>query len=332
MSQRVSLAAALTAVPHVSSEAWRAASLPVRWLISARAGVLVMTFASATLGGMLSLRLPGWDPLNWAVCTLGLLLAHAANNQLNDLTDSARGVDDGNYFRVLYGAHVLEHGLLSQRGLACYFLCTGALAALAGAWLVWRVGPGLLMPMLLGSLFLLFYTWPLKQWGLGELAVLLVWGPLMVGGTAFATTGAWDWPIAAVGLIAALGPTTVIFGKHIDKLAFDERKGIATLPVRLGPERSRRWVRGMLVGQYLGLAGCVLAGWLAWPALLVLLALPRARRVWRVYGSPPPATEPAGYPAGIWPLWYVACAFDHTRLWSLLLLAGLCVSFVFASP
>ncbi|MGE0624028.1 MAG: sulfatase-like hydrolase/transferase [Pseudomonadales bacterium] len=326
MSERISLTAALTAVPHVSAEAWRAASLPVRWLISARAGVLVMTFASASLGGLLGLSDPAWDPLAWGVCTLGLLLAHAANNQLNDLTDSARGIDEGNYFRVRYGAHVLEHGLLSRRGLIAYLAWTLGLAALAGAWLVWHTGPGLLLPMVLGGFFLLFYTWPLKQWGLGELAVLLVWGPLMVGGTDYAATGTWHWSVAVVGLLYAIGPTLVIFGKHIDKLDFDRAKGVATLPVRLGAVRARRWVRAMLVLQYLGVPIVVLLGWLPWPALLVLLALPKARRTWQVYGAPAPDTPPAGYPQSAWPLWYVAFAFDHTRLWSLLLLVGLCLA------
>ena len=33
-----------------------------------------------------------------------------------------------------------------------------------------------------GAFFVLFYTWPLKGLGLGEVAVLVVWGPLMIGG------------------------------------------------------------------------------------------------------------------------------------------------------
>ena len=234
---------ALTAMPQVSPSAWRASPVLVRWLISARASVLVMTFTASILGGLLTISESGWSLTAWLVCTVGLLLAHAANNQLNDLTDSVRGIDEGNYFRLRYGAHVLEDGLLSRRGLILYMSVTAALAAACGIWLVLTVDVGLLLPFLFGSLLLLFYTWPLKQWGLGELAVLLVWGPLMVAGTGHAATGSWDWQLAAVGLCFALGPTTVIFGKHIDKLVFDEEKGVRTLPVRLGDHRARAWVR-----------------------------------------------------------------------------------------
>ena len=50
--------------------------------------------------------------------------------------------------------------------------------------------------MAAGAFFVLFYTWPLKYIGLGELAVIIVWGPLMVGGGYFVVTGDWSWQAA----------------------------------------------------------------------------------------------------------------------------------------
>lgn len=319
---------ALTAMPQVSLSAWRASPVLVRWLISARASVLVMTFTAAALGGLLTITTPDWSLSAWIVCTLGLLLAHATNNQLNDLTDSVRGIDEGNYFRLRYGAHVLEDGLLTRRGLIIYLCITGTLAASCGIWLVATVASSLLIPFLLGSLLLLFYTWPLKQWGLGELAVLLVWGPLMVAGAGQASTGSWDWQVAAIGFSFALGPTTVIFGKHIDKLSFDREKGVRTLPVRLGNRRARAWVRGMLLVQYLSTVLLVVVGWLPWPVLLVLLALPRFGRSWQTFSRPAPDAPPESFPASAWPLWFSAYAFDHTRWFGILFLAGYCLALI----
>ena len=313
-------------MPRVDAAAWRATPLVVRWLISARASVLLMTFTSSAFGGLLTLGDAGWNPAAWGLCTAGLLLAHAANNQLNDLTDSVRGIDEGNYFRLRYGAHVLEDGLLSRRGLIVYMGITGLLAALCGVYLIVTVSAGLVVPFVLGSLLLVFYTWPLKQLGLGELAVLLVWGPLMVGGTAFAATGVWDWRIALIGTAFALGPTTVIFGKHIDKIGFDRDKGVHTLPVRLGEARARLWVQGMLAGQYLLILLLVVLGWLPWPVLLALLALPRMWGAWQTFSRPAPEQPPADFPQAAWPLWFSAYAFDHTRWFSLLLLAGFCLA------
>lgn len=326
--QRISIGDVLIRMPHVSLAQWRAAPWLVRWLITARASVLVMTFASAAVGIVLAVG-PHFDAVAAIGATVGLLLAHAANNQLNDLTDSARGIDGGNYFRTRYGAHVLEDRLLTTGALWGYIAVTGGAALAIGLWLVARVGPTILVPFVPGGLFLLLYTWPLKQWGLGELAVLLVWGPLMVGGAYLAACGSWSWDAAMIGTVYALGPTTVIFGKHIDKLDFDRAKGVATLPVRLGAATSRQWVRAMVVLTYLGTLALVGEGLLPWPVLLVLLALPKAHRLDRIYREPAPSACPPDFPTSAWPLWYVAFAFDHTRAFSLLFIAGLCAGLAF---
>jgi 1,4-dihydroxy-2-naphthoate octaprenyltransferase len=301
-------------------------------LITVRGSVLLMTASAVCVAGLLAIQHPDWDPLAWFGCLAGLLFAHAANNQLNDFTDHIRGVDRGNYFRLSYGTHVLEDGLLSQRGLLTYFALTGGAAALIGLWLVVRVGSELLWPLLLGSFFLLCYTWPLKQWGLGEPAVLVVWGPLMVGGTFLASTGSWHWEAVAVGLCYALGPTLVIFGKHIDKLPFDREKGVATLPVRMGEKGSRGWVRGMLAVQYAGTIVLMATGSLPWTVSLVFFALPWSRRLWRVFIEAAPRQRPEAFPESIWPLCYAAYAFDHTRWFGSLFLIGLAVGVLVEMP
>ena len=85
----------------------------------------------------------------------------------------------------------------------------------------------------------------------GEVAVVLIWGPLMVGGGYYVITGTWDWMVAISSLAYALGPTTVLFGKHIDKLAQDKAKGIRTMPVLLGEKAARAAVLFMIALMYL---------------------------------------------------------------------------------
>jgi 1,4-dihydroxy-2-naphthoate octaprenyltransferase len=50
--------------------------------------------------------------------TLGLVLAHATNNILNDVIDWVKGVDQGNYFRIQYGGHIME--LMNHKETALY--------------------------------------------------------------------------------------------------------------------------------------------------------------------------------------------------------------------
>lgn len=326
---RLSAGEAFTAIPKVSQAQWQASSLIIRWMIASRAAVLVMTFSAAALAGALALLDGTFQFVPWLLCTLGLLLAHATNNLLNDYTDSRRGIDSGNYFRNQYGAHVLEDGLLSTRELWVYITATGIPALAIGLYLLFTTGPVLILPLLAGAFFLLFYTHPLKQLGLGEPAVLLVWGPLMTGGTYLAMTGEWSWPVAMVGTLYALAPTAVIFGKHVDKLEFDAEKGVRTLPVRLGRSRSLQWVKAMTWLQYLSLIPLVLVGWLPVSIAIVGIALPSAWRLLKVCSEPTPSQAPEGYPESAWPLWYVAFAFAHARIYGLLFLFGLLLAWPF---
>ncbi len=314
---------ALRVIPRVSKGEWDGLDVISKWLIATRSAVLIMTFISAAIAGILAIQAGRFHVLPWLLLTLGLLLAHATNNLLNDLTDYRRGVDHGNYFRTQYGPQPLEQGLMSTRELLTYAGVTGLLALACGAYLVALRGPLALLLLALGALFVLFYTWPLKYIGLGELTVLLVWGPLMVGGGYFVVTGQWSWNVVLASLPYALGPTTVIFGKHIDKLAADQGKAIHTLPVLLGERAARYAALGMMALQYLLVIYLVVVRFFSPVMLVTLLALTALPSVWAVFRRPKPVERPADYPADTWPLWFVALAFGHNRRFGLWFLLGL---------
>ncbi len=163
---------------------------------------------------------------------------------MNDYTDYKRGVDKDNYYRSQYGPQPLVHGLFTQRQQLTYAGVTGAIALVIGIILVIMTGWWTLLLLLLGVFFVLFYTWPLKYIALGEISVLLVWGPLMIGGGYYVITGAWSWTVVLASLPYALGVTGVIFGKHIDKFEMDKKLKIHTLPVVIGEKTCPRYPGG----------------------------------------------------------------------------------------
>ena len=317
---------ALRVIPRVSKDEWDRLDLVSRWLIASRAAVFIMTAVSAGIGGLLAVRDGVFSGPRFLACLLGLVFAHATNNLLNDLTDHLKGVDKDNYFRAQYGPQPLEHGLLTIPGLLRYIAVSGAVALAAGIYLVAVTGGVTLGLFAAGIFFVLFYTWPLKYYGLGEPAVLLVWGPLMVGGTYFVVSnGQYDPSVTWISLAYAIGPTAVLFGKHTDKLEADRAKGIRTLPVLLGELRARLGVVAMLIVQLLLTLGLVAGGTLGWPLLAVLFALPSLRETIAVFLRPRPTTRPEAFPAHIWPVYLVAYAFRHNRVFGLLFLIGLLV-------
>ena len=313
---------ALAQMPKLSQSEWQALDPVAKWLIACRASVLFMTFTAAALGGLMAWRAGAFELNLWLATVLGLMFAHATNNLLNDYTDSRRGIDKENYYRNQYGVHVLEDGLMSERQFWRYLGITAGIALSLGSWLIYQRSGLTLNLMLAGSFFVLFYTWPLKYYGLGEPAVLLVWGPLMVGGSYYILAGQWSWDVTWLSLVFALGPTTVLFGKHTDKLGADKAKGGNTLPVLIGEKLSRHCVLAMILAQYLLSIALVATGSFGWPLLLVLLNLPQLPALYRVFQTPKPEAKPGTYPAEVWPLWFSAQAFRHTRHFTSLFLLG----------
>ena len=152
--------------------------------------------------------------------------------------------------------------------------------------------------------------------------MFIVWGPLMIVGTFFVATGeipGWVW---IASLPYAILVTTVLFGKHIDKIEADTKKGVRTLPVILGERRARLVARVLMIAFY------------------PIVARRGARRLDRAVGGarrardpaaarrscetfsvPRPETPPHSYVG--WPLWFVGAAFVHTRRAGGLLILGL---------
>ena len=97
------------------------------------------------------------------------------------------------------------------------------------------------------------YTAPplrLKKRGSVNQRCFIVWGPLMVGGTYYAATGTIPGAVVLASLPYAFLCTTVLMGKHIDKIPWDAADRTNTLPVILGenarPARDPRDVHRVL--------------------------------------------------------------------------------------
>src|SRR5215470_6727558 len=96
-----------------------------RWLLITRACVFSMTLTSGLIGGLLAAATastPRWGL--FALALVGLVIAHACNNMINDYFDTTGGVDTAEYTRALYAPHPLLSGLISKRGLIASIAAT----------------------------------------------------------------------------------------------------------------------------------------------------------------------------------------------------------------
>ena len=320
-------AKALQVMPRVSKEEWSKLDIIARWLVMTRSAALVLSFMAAAIAGILAIRDSAFHFLPWLLVTIGLFMAHGTNNLLNDLIDYQKGIDKDNYFRAQYGPQPLVSGLMSMRELLTYAGVTGLIAAACGVYLIVtsQSPSNILILMAIGAFFVLFYTFPLKYIGLGELSVLLVWGPLMIAGGYYTITGAWNWNVVLASFPFGLGVASAIFGKHIDKYAADKEKHIRTLPVLIGERAARYGALAMMVLQYLVVIYLIVIGYFTPAMLLVLLALPSLRLCFRMLSHPRPDGPPADMPPNVWPLWFVAASFGHSRRFGGVFVLGLII-------
>ena len=301
-----------------------------KWLVITRAAVFSMTVTSGLIGGLLAVgaaRLTGEVSIDWGLlglAILGLVVAHAANNMINDFFDLEGGVDTDDYVRALYAPHPILSGWVTKRQLGAAILIANLVDLGILLFLTSARGP-LVVAFALGGLFVsVFYVAPpirLKHHGLGEPGVFLVWGPLMIGGTFFVATGAlpgWVW---LASLPYAILVTTVLFGKHIDKIVADTAKHIRTLPVILGERDARGAAIALMIAFYPIVLGAAAFGFIGPWVVLVVLGLPRLVGVVRQFRTPRPESAPQAYVG--WPLWFVGGAFIHTRRAGGLLVLGL---------
>jgi len=182
-------------------EEWDGLDVVSKWLIATRSAVTTVTIYSSVIAGLLALRDGVFSFWPWLVVTLGLFIAHGTNNLLNDYTDYSRGNRQRQLLPHTVWCSSAGAGLLDETQQIQWFLISGVIAFLSGVYALWytQLNPTVIACFAFGSLVLLFYTWPMKYWALGELAIFIIWGPIMIAGVYLVLSGQWNWMVALAG-------------------------------------------------------------------------------------------------------------------------------------
>jgi 1,4-dihydroxy-2-naphthoate octaprenyltransferase len=259
------------------------------WLMlrTTRLPFLSATAIPVLLGIAIAVRHGSFDPVLGLLTLVGGSLAHLGINVTNDVFDTLSGADEANVNPTQFsgGSRVAIYELLSVRQLAVLAAALLAAAALIGLFLVAMTqSVELLWIGVIGILIGIFYTAPpvrLVHRGVGEIAVALGFGPVMVLGAYVVQTGQLSLEAAVASVPVAILVALILYVNEIPDRAGDASVGKRTLPVRLSPAAVRAIYIIAAVLAFAVIVAGVAAGILPWPTLVALAALPLALRVHR---------------------------------------------------
>ncbi|MEA2518600.1 MAG: 1,4-dihydroxy-2-naphthoate polyprenyltransferase [Chloroflexota bacterium] len=275
--------------------------LSLGWLAlrTTRLPFLSATIVPVILGIVIAARQGSFDLLTAVLTVIGSAFVQLGLNVANDVFDSAQGADEANVTPTQYsgGSRVIQYGLVSFRqmaGLATIFYVGAGVIGLV--LLALRGSPELLIIGVAGFIVSIGYTAPPLKFvyrGLGEIAVAVGFGPLMlVGAYVVQTRGALSWEPFVASLPIALLVMLILYVNEIPDRRGDARVGKRTLPVRLSKPTVIAGYRGAAIAAYVIVVAGVVVGVLPIPALLALLTIPLARQVSR--GLEPNYDNPYG--------------------------------------
>jgi 1,4-dihydroxy-2-naphthoate octaprenyltransferase len=235
-------------------------------------------------------------PLLAFCAVLGVLAVQVGVNLMNDVEDDARAIDRPG---TLGGSGVIQDGTLTSGALR------RAAAIAFGLGLVFGIPVIVAEPLLLALVAVsAFGAWGyssgvgLKYRALGDVAVLLLCGPVLTVGFSLAAFGRFDVLVVTLGLALGFAAVGILHANNFQDMENDQSRGVRTLALLMGVAGSR----GYLVAVYaLALAvwplAALLGGLHVVAALLPLLAaVPVAQLIARLITA---SKDPRGASVGL---------------------------------
>ncbi len=216
---------------------------------------------------------------------VGVVSLHAATNLTNDYFDFQEGVDKTGSPTTRYRDQPLVEGWFAPSELKVYVLIMYLIGAAIGGYLTYVAGPMIVAFGLLGIAASYFYTGGVsyKYLGWGELAVFMVWGPLMVTGAYYVQVESLALSPVLVSIPLGLLVALTILANNIRDREYDQDAGVTTVANLLDETDAIVLYLLLVVGTYSVLGYLILAGLLSPWGALSFLSFPMAYELLRTF-------------------------------------------------
>lgn len=245
------------------------------WVLAARPKTLPVAIAPVIVGSAMAWDAGGFHLVAMVVATVCALLITIGTNFCNDYADFIKGADT----ETRKGpTRVTQAGLIPQNHVKIATIVVFLFAFILGMVLVYRGGWGILILGLASILAGIFYTagpWPFGYKGLGDVFVLIFFGPVAVGGTYFVQTLEITSDVIIAGFASGLLGTAILVVNNIRDIDEDRHANKLTLVVRCGRNFGvGLWAGCVLVAMLLPVGLVMITGEHGWAALTLILLIP----------------------------------------------------------
>jgi len=204
------------------------------WYLAIRPKTLIASFSPVLIGTALARKITLLNPLILLLTLLFAVLIQIGTNLANDYFDFVKGADNENRKGPL---RVTQAGLVSKEKMKFSVLFVFSLAFLVSLYLIFIGGVLIAALMVLAILFGVLYTggpYPLGYLGLGDILVLIFFGPVATFGTYFLQTNSFDLLPLLVGLGPGCFSTALLAINNLRDIEEDKAANKNTLIVRFG--------------------------------------------------------------------------------------------------
>ena len=209
------------------------------WLLAFRPKTLVAAASPVLIGSVMAYEAEKGHLISASAALVGALLIQIGTNLSNDYFDFVKGADTEERLGPI---RATQAGWISPVIILRASVFVFGMALLVGFYLVWRGG----WPILLIGLFSIvsgyLYTggpYPLGYLGLGELFVLIFFGPVATGGTFYVQAFEITPEVVFAGLAPGLLSTSLLAVNNLRDINTDRKAGKRTLAVRFGSRFAR---------------------------------------------------------------------------------------------
>lgn len=243
------------------------------WILAARPKTLWAGVAPVLIGTAMAHEAGAWHWPSALCALLGALLLQIAANFANDYFDFVKGADTPDRKGPL---RVTQAGLISAEIMRMATVVVVMLACLPGAYIVWRGGWPFVVIGLLSIVFAVLYTggpYPLGYLGLGDILVLIFFGPLAVGGTYYIQMQEINQTVIVAGLAPGFISMAILTVNNIRDIEQDRVAGKKTLAVRFGRGFAEmEYVTSLFLGIFaVPIALCIMTWGHPWCLLSILV-------------------------------------------------------------